>query len=92
MDRSPLDWNPCVDALVKLGLPGLEPLLTRVADGATDRVTALVAFTIDHMLGQGPAVAVIQHRIGQEREEARRERLRVLARLIQAQSFSAKLD
>ena len=70
------DALPSVAALIEIGSPSIEPLLSK-AEGSDDSVvTTCTAFILDQILGMDAAIAVIDVRIAAEQDPEVSRRLR----------------
>lgn len=68
------DLYPCSGALIKIGMPSIDPLMAKVEKSENEKVTYIAAFVMKMVLRDGTS-AYIQEHIGRQSNYGVRERL-----------------
>jgi hypothetical protein len=73
---------PAIPALTAIGLPSLEPLIKKVAEGDDEVVRQRAAIVIKQILGRDMAIFFVRDRREREKDEVKRQRLERLVEQI----------
>lgn len=80
--RNPDSYFPCINALIEIGYPAVDPLLKKVKESDDEDAMRCAAFTLKRMLGKTVAALCIQSHAERQLDVRKRARLFALQKYL----------